>query len=291
MPVRFDELAAVLSRAADALGMTAPLPLVRELAARCGWGERDVSQPLLPSGIRHGVPWGVSLVVGAGAPELRVLVEAQHDPPSARAYWEAGARVSAWIAAQPGADVSRLDAIADRFVPTERSRFRVWHAVAFRPDAPPRFRVYLCAGNDEPRLRAALAALGLPRAIDAIPRAPDDELTILSLDLHAGGRVKVYLATSEAPPDDARLLLGDARRIVWLRCFAFAGETMSTTLHLSLERHVGDPTARLRALFAALSLDGSAWERCLPLRHHFVSLARLDGRPRVTVYFLPEVRR
>jgi hypothetical protein len=290
---RYEELEAPFARISRAVGLErglgSRLSLLRELTSLCGWGERSVDRPLLPSGIRHGAPWGVSMVVGAGAPEVRVLVEAQHDPPSARAYWEAGARVSSWIARQPGADLSRLLPVAERFVPSERSRFRIWHAVAFRPDAPPAFRLYLCASGDTERLRGALDRLGFPRALDAIPPG---EITILSLDLRAGGRVKLYLATPDAPPDDARLLLGDDRRIMWLRCFAFTGEgPPAHALHLSLERHVPDAAPRLRSLLSALGLDAAPYERCLPARHHFVSLQRPGGEPRVTIHFLPEVAR
>ncbi len=262
------------------------------------------------------------MVLGAGAPELRLLVEAQADPPSAAAYWQAGRAVSRFVGALPGAQLERLSAVEELFVPTEGARFRSWHAVAFRPGVPPRARVYLCANPDgsddlersEARLQRALDRLGLHDALAAIDRRPGDLLTILSLDLDAAGRTKIYRlrpacraveAVPRAAADDANLLarcmLGDeAAQLGWLTCWSFvdrgAGAAPSTALHLSIYRHLGERevVARVEALCAALRIDATAYRQVvatLAPRHHFVSLQRQDGAPRVTVYLLPEAAR
>lgn len=295
---RFDALAGAL-----AIDATPARPIVHEVARRCGWGARTTAEPLLPSGIRHGVPWGLSMVLGAGAPEVRLFVEAQHDPPSAAAYWAAGRALTAWIATQPGAETRGFEAIAERFVPDERSRFRVWHAVAFRPDEAPRFRVYLCANGAE-------------RDLASIETRPGDLVTILSLDLHANGRTKLYrvrestardAVPTEVAPDAERLaraLLGDTeRRLGWLTCFAFReGTPPQVALHLSCERHVDERVvgARITQLATELELDPAPYHEAIAAlapRHHFVSLQRVvsrqrpEGQPRLTIYFLPEVAR
>lgn len=313
MATRADEMIAPFARLRDALGVSfdGDETALRALARVCGWGDRTTTSPLLPSGIRHGAPWGLSMVLGAGAPELRMLVEAQAEPASAASYWRAVGEVNAWIARQPGATMDRLASIAERFVPTERARFRGWHAVAFRPNAAPRYRVYLCAENDDARLTSVLATLGLPDGLAAIPRRAGDELTIVSLDLHTAGRTKVYRLRPTATAEDAvdASLRSDARMfatimlgapevsIGWLTCFALRpGAAPQSALHLSLERHVAAPdvTARLTTLLRALAIDPAPYHAAVAAlrpRHHFVSLQRHEGAPRVTIYFLPDVTR
>lgn len=74
----FDELAAKTG-AGDRDFLTGVL-------ARSGWANRPVSAPLLPSGVRHGVPWALSVSLRDGEVEPRVWLEAQCDPPSAGGY-------------------------------------------------------------------------------------------------------------------------------------------------------------------------------------------------------------
>lgn len=316
MATRADEMIEPFVRLAatagfdDASCAEAELTL-RALAHECGWGPRATTAPLLPSGIRHGAPWGLSFVLGAGAPEVRMLVEAQAEPATAASYWSAVRRVNAWIATQPGADLSRARAIEAAFTPSATSRFRGWHAVAFRPNQAPRYRVYWCAENDRARVDAALATLGLSGARAAIDDRADDELTIVSLDLHAHARTKVYRlrpharardAVSTADRDDAdrfaQRMLGDADRAIgWLTCFALdATRAPTCALHLSLERHVAaaDVAPRVVALCEALAIDARPYRAALATlqpRHHFVSWQRVDGAPRLTIYFLPDVAR
>ena len=61
MRTRLDELLDRFAALAGALAIdpALPRPIVREVAQRCGWGARTIAQPLLPSGIRHGAPWGL----------------------------------------------------------------------------------------------------------------------------------------------------------------------------------------------------------------------------------------
>lgn len=313
MATRADEMIAPFVRLRDALGLSldADEITLRALAHVCGWGARATTSPLLPSGIRHGAPWGLSMVLGAGAPELRMLVEAQAEPASAASYWRAVGHVNAWIAGQRGATIDRLASIAERFVPSERARFRGWHAVAFRPHHEPRYRIYLCAENDESRIEAALTTLERYDGLAAVPRRAGDELTILSLDLHAAGRTKLYRLRPSAMAEDVvdESLKADARTfatillgapeipIGWLTCFSLrADQSPQCALHLSLERHVAaaDTALRLTTLLRAFAIDPAPYHAALSAlqpRHHFVSLQRSEGAPRVTIYFLPDVAR
>ena len=91
---RFEELAAIFELVAEIAGVADEHASLRPLTDACGWGRRDTNAPLLPSGVRHGVPYGISFVLGAGAPEVRVFVEPQAEPASLAAYREASARVA-----------------------------------------------------------------------------------------------------------------------------------------------------------------------------------------------------
>ena len=108
MTTRADELASAVEQLAGACGESIDRVLVYELADRCGWGARPTTAPLLPSGISHGVPWGLSLAIERGGIELRLFVEAQADPPSQHSYWDAAANVTE-LAAEHGADLGRLE--------------------------------------------------------------------------------------------------------------------------------------------------------------------------------------
>lgn len=303
MPTRADELLASADRLAHACGVAIDRELVHALAIRCGWGARPVSAPLLPSGVSHGVPWGLSLAIEPAALELRLFVEAQHDPPSPAGYLAAAAEVTAFARAR-GADDSRLDAML------AARPHRVWHAVALTP--VPRWHAYLCV-PDRAAATEALARAGVP----ALPPVrPADRITMVSLDLTTAPRVKAYVLLPDASlaelaalhdraaaahPGDAErfatAMLGDpARRIWWLAALASTGDGPATcALHFGVPRHVDEPTAtaRIGALLEALALPVAPWARaCAALGgHHFVTLQRRAGAPRVTIYFVPEVAR
>jgi hypothetical protein len=300
------------------------------MATRCGWASRQTITPLLPSGVSHGVPWGLSIVVGEGAPELRVFLEAQSDPPSAATYARAARDVTEFAAARAGATLERLHVIEPWLVSPDGSPLRTWHGVAFAPSKAPAFRVYRCLAGAA-RCDAAFCALARLGFEAALARVRDslraeDRVTIVSLDLLRGAdaRAKLYVLMPNASADElgllyeraedarrgdallfARAMLGGVERpIWWLVCFAFTAASRdrptSAALHFGVPRHVPDDAiahTRLLALFTKLGLDGAAYERCRAALgpghglHHFVSFQRLRGRPRVTVYFMPEAAR
>lgn len=307
---RADELVSSFDALADALGEPArDRELVRALAVCCGWGARDSGAPLLASGVRHGVPWGVSTAIGTR--ELRVFVEPQSDPPAIEGYWRAAHDVASFAEAH-GACLDRLRAITAELAPSVEVPYRLWFAAAFAAGRPTRWHAYLCI----PPNRSALEAL---RRLDIAPPAlrPRDRITIVSLDLADSGRTKAYVLMPEAAYDDVsalhdrasetvpedvrvfgRAMLGDDRPIGWLACLGYAPGSASPAtcaLHFSVARHAEQAIARvrIRELVAALALNGAGWERaCAALGdHHFVSFQRRDGTPRVTTYFMPRVRR
>lgn len=298
MRVRADELIDAFVRLADAIGEPAgAATVVRELAARCGWGERPISAPLLPSGISHGVPWGVSLAIGS--PELRVFVEPQDPSGTLAAYGARSRAVLEWLA-QSGAVVDELRAMI-----AELPTHRLWFSVVFTRDAAPRWHAYLC--NPPARL------------VPTLPLRPVDRVTMLSMDLVSAERRrrrKAYVLMPDATPSTlaalhdrargaqrgdaerfAHAMLGDARAIWWLAAVGLDADDAlaSCALHLGVPRHLDESLARarIRAWLDSHGLDATTWMRAAAVlgRHHFVTFQRRDGVPRVTTYFLPEVAR
>ncbi|HWB82488.1 MAG TPA: tryptophan dimethylallyltransferase family protein, partial [Nannocystaceae bacterium] len=149
-------------------------------------------------------PYEFSIVYGASAPELRILIEAQGDPPNLQNNWNAGLALSRRLADEFGVSLARHDRIADLFAPGPQAHLALWHAVAFAPGRAPEFKVYFDA-QARGRWRApalveeALCRLGFTRAWPAVQQMgarglASDELKYLSLDLTGSdaGRVKVY---------------------------------------------------------------------------------------------------
>ena len=273
---RFEELAATFTRIAGKRE-----DVLRPLADACGWGRRLTSEPLLPSGVSHGVPYGISFVIGAGAPEVRLFVEPQagHE------------HVADFIATQPAADIAPL---VDVRAPVPR----VWYAVAVRPSAPPAYRAYLCLGRDD-RERVVAQTFARLGVNDGVPRGPKDFPTMIGLDLHASPRVKLYVLRPDFVLDHAfaRALPGGDQPMGWLSCHFLEATPARVAWHYSALRHAPDDDDLARRLVGFLEserIDPSIYERMrreVPFRHHFVTYQRIDGSPRVTVYLLPEVQR
>ena len=313
------ELLASFERLTRAFGIDAG-DLPGAIAAGAGWGDRSCNAPLLPCGFRPGIPWGLSVVVGARAPEVRLLVEAQADPPSPTTYGRAAEQLT-MLFAQRTSSMDPLRPVLAKIAPGAQPYVRVWHAAAFA--SAPTFRVYLCVPAAHRSLSATrrflLDDLGLGSAADVLaPALPERAaITIVSLDLAAASRTKIYALIPDASfaelevlcalgeesrPDDvarfARAMLGEERRIWWLVCFVFVGGKLRrVALHLGVPRHIpedADVGPRLRALFDDLGIDPAPYLRSVEAlgparaRHHFVSFQRIGDDPRVTVYFLPE---
>lgn len=167
-------------------------------------------------------PFEMSIAIGDGAPELRVLVEPVDGDPSLSGRWRAARAAGEWLRAEHGADLTRLDRVADLFEPRhEHALLASWYAVGIRKGGRPDVKAYfdLRARGGEHAvqlLEAALARLELaaayPRVLrDAARRGPAlDELVYFSLDLtgREGARVKVYLRHHHASAEDAERVVG-----------------------------------------------------------------------------------
>lgn len=164
-------------------------------------------------------PYEFSVVYGGSAPELRMLIEAQGDPPNLQSNWAAGLALSRQLAQQFDVSLSRHDCIADLFAPTPAAHLAIWHAVGLQRGRAPQFKVYFDA-QAQGRWRAAalveeaLCRLGFGRAWPAIQHMGSrglgaDELKYLSLDLTGSeaGRVKIYWRHHDATASEIGRLM------------------------------------------------------------------------------------
>jgi DMATS type aromatic prenyltransferase len=178
------------------------------------WGDAPIrKRPSWPSDITDDhTPYELSLAIENGAPELRMLVEAQPTVPDAAAQWSAGVALGNVLERHCHAFLGRFHEIQDLFpVTNAAARFGMWHAVNVRAGAEPEFKVYLNP-HAQGRARAvstvgeALSRLGFSGAMASLPPICErhDELKYFSLDLLQSGeaRVKVYLAHYRATAED-----------------------------------------------------------------------------------------
>lgn len=276
-----------------------------EVIALAGWGELDGDARLPWCRIRHGRPYGCSLLLHRGPPEVRWMLEPMLD----RDRFVAGLRP------MPGVVLDRYDAIRDLFdAPGPEAPFALWHGAVVDGDARVAHKLYLpLAGRGPERAgeiaREALERLGLDGAWP-VPAFRDgrDLPTILSLDLAPASeaRIKLYVlhrgarAAELSTGDGAALataMLGADRPIWWLECTTLA-PSEAVTLHLGIPRHIADPgeaNERLVRLAGDLGLEVAPYlaaraglERAgTPARLHFVSIRRDARGPRLAVYVLP----
>ena len=166
----------------------------------------------------------MSLALTGGAPELRVVFEAQAADGALPARWQAGLEVNRRIRKRLGLSFERLRAVEDLFVPSApAARFAIWHALSFHPTRAPEVKVYLnprAQGRERAAsvVREAIARLGLPRTAEAVaacPR-PDDELAFFSLDIDDSPhvRAKIYKIHHDATRADLERALSPARDYV-----------------------------------------------------------------------------
>jgi hypothetical protein len=211
---RFEAAARTLRAVARASGLDRveeerAVTVFRTLAD--SWAETPLSAPPPWSGLGADASGcDMSLVLDGARKEVRVTVEAQGDPPSPRAYWDAAMRLSEALEARYGADLSRLRALADVFQPPAPDAVGVlWHGAVFQDGKPPWFKVYfhlMALGRQNARATAyaALERLGLEESWDAVESRLHgaDELLFLSFDLIPEdiGRVKLYIRHAEATP-------------------------------------------------------------------------------------------
>jgi len=214
-----------LASLSTVVGMTTELPRMQAIFSELlgAAGTRTAPTPAYPSDVVDDhTPYELSFVLG-GTPELRLLVETCDGDPSLAGRWKAARRAGEWLRDHQGADLTRLERVADLFEPrTERGLFALWHAVVFRPDANPEVKAYVDLRARGETLSAAvleeaLDRLGLGAAYpsfmaDACHRGTTlDELVYFSLDLasHDRARVKAYVRHHHATASDLERVVGD----------------------------------------------------------------------------------
>ncbi len=182
------------------------------------WGERVIGQTSswLSDVSDDNTPIELSVVLGQGRPEVRVLFEPQPESPTLAGQRAAGRAAMDRLARELGADLTRFARIEDLFLPEDMNGpFALWNAAVLAPGRAPELKVYLNPavrgpGRAAALVEEALARLGFSRAWAALGevsagRGPHlDEIKYFSLDLSAGphARVKVYIHHHEATPDD-----------------------------------------------------------------------------------------
>jgi DMATS type aromatic prenyltransferase len=275
----FDEGTATFAQLAKAmeLGDEPPELFASLLAPLKELSSRDA--PAWPSDISDDhTPFELSVALSGRGVEARCLFEARGHTPDVAARAAAARELNLRLAARHALDLSRLDSVADLFLPANPcGTWATWHAVAFRAQHAPEFRVYLNPhargpGRAGAVVEEALARLGFTGAFatlltHALRRGPDlDDLRYFSLDLApTEARVKVYVfhenadaelleeaaraAHNYAPgevPDFCRAMAGDgpwrARPIA--TCYAFTAadraRPLTSTVHVPIRAYAPD---------------------------------------------------
>ncbi|MBB1242185.1 hypothetical protein GL263_01120 [Streptomyces durbertensis] len=209
-------------RGSEALGaseseLRSRLALVRELLG--DWGELPAGKP--PERACwiaiDGMPFEVSFAWADGQSELRLAFESPSHPGTPLARQEDGRAFTRGLAGRPGVSIERYLAVEDLFTDREPrgGYFSLAHAVAWRRDGHPLYKIYLnpaVVGREHAAARAeeAVTRLGLARpwrvladhlgGVHGIAHEP----VALALDLSDGreARCKVYLAHSGVTADD-----------------------------------------------------------------------------------------
>ena len=217
-----------LASLAAACGLDDQLPrIVRTFLALLGEGvgDRAGGAPAFPSDVvDDNTPYELSLALGGAGAELRLLVEPTGANRSLVGRWATARALGRYLRDTQGADLERLDRVAELFAPrtgeTEHGLLALWYAVAFRANAEPDLKAYVDlrvrgAEHAPALLEEALARLDLGAAYPRFLREAGargrslDELVYFSLDLvdPARARVKVYLRHHEATAADVERVL------------------------------------------------------------------------------------
>ena len=197
---------------------------VEDLRRLCaGWSDHPVDAPVV---FRSDVsddhtPYELSISIAEdGRADVRVLVEAQGEPPSLATNWEAACLLTRRLAEDHGASVARLDRVCSLFEPTEAAKLAMWHAARFRPEGGVELKAYFDAqargrGRAAACVEGALARLGFARAWAAMGDATrrgwmHDELRYFALDLvdDVRARAKVYVRHHGITVDEIEELFG-----------------------------------------------------------------------------------
>jgi DMATS type aromatic prenyltransferase len=187
------------------------------------WGTREVP-PIAPYPSRIGddhSPYEYSVQFSNLAVELRLLLEAQAEPPSLLANQAAASTLNARIVDQFQVDLSRFRLIEDLFCPSEpRGSFSLWHAVCFDPSGNPDFKLYTnpraqTVDSNTALMMEAVSRLGLTEAAKPVMEAVSARGGIpnyFSLDLavRLGSRVKLYFEHTDASVADLESIFASA---------------------------------------------------------------------------------
>ena len=321
----FDHAAGQLALVCEAVGQ--PVADVRafvgRLAAHCG--DHPAGDPPRWSCLGDDCsPFEVSLTTSRTGHQVRLLVEAQSSVPSPAAYWEAGCKLTRWLADDKGLDTTWFDEIADLFTPAATGAYwAVWHGFDFGEE--PLVKVYL-----NPRLgsrpsavvvRDAMVRLGFERGWPAVESAAALAApSHVSIDLGVEQpRLKVYLrhdqdaarsirstrstaddfvAVCDAVGADAGVL---GRRPPFTTLYFTAPHDevpTRTALHLPVQTYVPDDdtaSTRIQALLESFELDPTAYGHAHGALasqsgldrglNSYLGFQRDDSGPRVTTYF------
>ncbi|WP_406293243.1 hypothetical protein OG948_01875 [Embleya sp. NBC_00888] len=207
-------------RAYESLGLTGETResigvLLRELTGT--WGELPVGTP--PERACwvsiDGMPCEASVTWQDGKAGVRISLESPGDG-TARSRVEDGMALTRRLAGRPGVCVDRVLRIEDLFtVDDPQGFFSIAHAVAWRTDGPPQYKIFLnpaVAGREQSAARAeeAMLRLGLERQWRALADhlggtfTPAHEPVALALDLVGDDdfRAQLYVAHSGVSPED-----------------------------------------------------------------------------------------
>ncbi len=245
--------------------------------------------PAWPSDISDDhTPFELSVALSDRGAEARCLFEARGLTPDVAARATAARELNQRLATRHALDLSRLDTVADLFLPANpHGSWAMWHAVAFRPQRVPEFRVYLNPhargpGRAGAVVEEALLRLGFSGAFrtiltHALRRGPElDDLRYFSLDLTpTEARVKVYVFHEDADaelleeaargahnympgevPDFCRAMAGAgpwrARPIATCYAFTAADRTrpMTSTVHVPIRAYAPDDRIATKRLIS-----------------------------------------
>lgn len=201
------------------------------------WGERTMGdEPPWPNDIcDDGTPFELSLAFDGPRPLLRMLVEPQKEPISARSSWEAGLDLRQRLRDIGLAHTRAFDRVVDLFEPPSAhgGHFTLWYAGAVGPSGDLLVKAYMnpqIHGADEAPvlIREAMERLDMPQAwaqLEPFVSGPgaSSRVPYFSVDLAAPevGRVKVYLARSASAHEVERIAsaarnVGEGDAAAWL---------------------------------------------------------------------------
>lgn len=205
-----------------ALGWGAPDSGARELLRgfTSTWTPRPLAEgPRFSAIADDGSPYEFSLAFTPGRTELRVLVEAQSEPATARGYWAAGRALTDSLARTLKKERTPMGCVLNLFVPRVPRNFcALWHGLRFAPGRDPDVRLYLDPhargpGSAPGVVEEVLERLGLQASmpeVEAVLAGGRLGLGLLALDLGASSSVKLYFSAPGLTADEVEATVAHA---------------------------------------------------------------------------------